>query len=101
VATEEIQPTTINAIQGMVPKAYALLAGMQFDLFTALQDGPLSVDELARTVGGDRRRLSALLYYLVPPRRVYGDPESTPGQSSVTTSSVQLGISKLFSAIMN
>lgn len=65
MSAEPIQPTTIQALLDPVPKAYALLAGLQLDLFTALQDGPRRMDELARVVGGDSRRLSALLYFLV------------------------------------
>lgn len=60
-----MQPTTIEGILGPVPKAYALIAGLQLDVFSMLQNGPLPVDELARAVGGEPNRLSSLLYYLV------------------------------------
>jgi SAM-dependent methyltransferase len=65
MAVGEIQPKTIEAITGSVDKAYALLAGLKLDLFTALQDGPLTTAELAGVVQGDPRRLSGLLYFLV------------------------------------
>jgi len=65
MADEPDQPTTINAIVDQVPKAYALLAGLKLDLFTALRDGPLTAGELARAVGGEPRRLGSLLSYLV------------------------------------
>lgn len=65
MASDQVQPTTIDAITGAVSKAYALLAGLQLDLFTALRDGPLTARELAPVVGGEPRRLAALLSYLV------------------------------------
>src|SRR5262249_29263870 len=66
IATETIQPTTIQNLQGMLHKAYAYLAGAQLDVSTALADGPLTVEEVARAIGCDPRRLSGLLSYLVP-----------------------------------
>jgi hypothetical protein len=65
MATEEVQPTTIDSLFNAVPGAYALHAGLQLDVFTALASGPLSAVELAPIVNGDPRRLSGLLYYLV------------------------------------
>jgi hypothetical protein len=67
MATESIQPATIQGIlgTGVVQKAYALIAALQLDVFSALQDRPRSVDELAPVVGGEPGRLASLLYYLV------------------------------------
>jgi SAM-dependent methyltransferase len=65
LASEPIQPTTIQALLDPVPKAYALLTGMQLDLFTALHDGPLTIDDLADAVRGDVDRLSRLVFFLV------------------------------------
>jgi hypothetical protein len=64
MTNETVQPTTIQAITGSIPKGYALLAGMQLDLFTALHDGPRTLDQLAVTVEGEPRRLGGLLFYL-------------------------------------
>jgi hypothetical protein len=66
MASETIQPTTIQNLQSMLHKAYAFLAGAQLDVFTALADGPLTVEEVARAIGCEPRRLSGLLSYLVP-----------------------------------
>jgi hypothetical protein len=43
----------------------AMLAGMKLDLFTPLNDGPLSAEALAEVLGVDSDRLSQLLYALV------------------------------------
>jgi 3-hydroxy-5-methyl-1-naphthoate 3-O-methyltransferase len=64
VVTEPVQPVTIQAITAPVSKAYALLAGLQLGLFTALEDGPRTLDQLAAAVGGEPRRLRGLLFYL-------------------------------------
>jgi SAM-dependent methyltransferase len=66
MTAEDIQPTTIQALMGAVPKAYALLAALQLGVFAALADGPLTAEEVSRRVGGDPRRLRSLLYYLIP-----------------------------------
>ena len=60
-----VQPTTINRLRLGVPIGYAMLAGMQLDLFTALKDGPLTSEQVAATLGLSADKLSALLYALV------------------------------------
>jgi len=59
-----VEPTTIQAIAGGVSPAYALLAGMQLGVFTALAGRPMGHDELGRVLGVDARRLRLLLYAL-------------------------------------
>jgi hypothetical protein len=61
----QVQLTTIQAITGSIPKGYALLAGMQLGLFTALHDRPRTLDQLAAAIRCEPRRLSGLLFYLV------------------------------------
>lgn len=60
------QPTTIQGLNRAVRSAFALLAGMQLDLFTPLRDGPLSGVALAGELGVDADKLLLLLYALVP-----------------------------------
>ncbi|MGD9891438.1 MAG: methyltransferase dimerization domain-containing protein [Dehalococcoidia bacterium] len=62
---EPIQPATIQSITGAIPEGYALLAGLQLDLFTVLHDAPRTLDQLAAEIGCEPRRLGGLLYYLV------------------------------------
>ena len=59
------QPEIINGLRLGVPLGYALLAGMQLDVFTALKDGPRTADQLAASLAADAARLRALLYALV------------------------------------
>jgi ubiquinone/menaquinone biosynthesis C-methylase UbiE len=66
MASEPIQPTTIQNLHDSFHKSQAFLAGCQLDVFTALHETPLTADELAERLGCDPRRLSRLLYYLVP-----------------------------------
>ena len=59
-------PTDSNfpILEAVFP-AYALLAGMQLDVFTALKDGPSTAEEIAMATGLDADRLERLLYALV------------------------------------
>jgi hypothetical protein len=59
------QPERITQIGETVPDYFALLAGMQLDLFTPLEDGPLTAAELAIALQADAGKLSLLLYTLV------------------------------------
>src|SRR5688572_25467070 len=56
---------TINRLAGAVHASFAMLAGMQLDLFTPLKDGPLEVEQLATTLGVDVSKLRPVLYLLV------------------------------------
>src|SRR6516162_7688747 len=44
--------------------SFAMLAGMELDLFTQLKDGPLSTEDIARAVGTDRAKTAPLLHAL-------------------------------------
>lgn len=59
------QPKTIARLLDTVYPSFALLAGMELDLFTALKNGPLSVEYLADRLGVPGNKLSPLLYELV------------------------------------
>ena len=51
-------------LQGVYP-SFALLAGLELDLFTSLAEGPATTDELAGRLGVDATRLELLLNALV------------------------------------
>jgi cyclopropane fatty-acyl-phospholipid synthase-like methyltransferase len=59
------QAQTINRLNDAVYSSFALLAGMQLDLFTPLKDGPLDVEDLAQMLEVERSKLGPLLYALV------------------------------------
>ena len=60
-----LKPTTINRnVFGVFP-SFAMLAGMQLDVFTPLQDGPMDAKALADALGVQEDKLSPLLYLLV------------------------------------
>jgi SAM-dependent methyltransferase len=60
-----LRPDTIQALRWGADAAFAMLAGMQLDLFTALQDGAQTPPQLAATLGVGADRLRLLLYALV------------------------------------
>ena len=45
--------------------SFALLAGMQLDLFTPLKDGPMNAEQIAATISVGSAKLKPLLYALV------------------------------------
>lgn len=59
------RPDTFNRHLANVYPAFAMLAGMQLELFTPLADGPLNVDELAARLDVAPSKLRPLLYALV------------------------------------
>ncbi len=59
------RPQTIEKLVGAVYPSFALLAGMQLDVFTPLKDGPLSAEHLAQALGVQPAKLRRLLYALV------------------------------------
>jgi O-methyltransferase/methyltransferase family protein len=59
------EPTTIRNVQRGVFPAFALLAGMQLELFTALAEGPASAAQAAQRLGVREQKLAPLLYALV------------------------------------
>jgi hypothetical protein len=58
-------PTTIETLADAVYPSFAMLAGMELDLFTPLKDGPLTAEEIARAAGTDRAKTAPLLHALV------------------------------------
>ena len=59
------RPETIEKLSNAVYPSFAMLAGMQLDLFTPLKDGPLTAAQLANTLGVRADKLQPLLYALV------------------------------------
>jgi hypothetical protein len=59
------RPETIEKLANGVYPAFAMLAGMQLDLFTPLKDGPMYAAQLAETLGVGSAKLQPLLYALV------------------------------------
>lgn len=57
------QPVTINRLLNVYP-SFALLAGLQLDVFTLLSAGPLSAAQLSASLRVDSRRLRPLLHAL-------------------------------------
>jgi hypothetical protein len=59
------QPETINKLRFAADAAFAMLAGMQLDVFTPLKPGPRTAEEIAQAIGVGAARLRLLLYCLV------------------------------------
>jgi hypothetical protein len=55
----------VNNLRFGVDAAFAMLAGMQLDLFTPLREGPKTAEEIARAISVGPGRLRLLLYGLV------------------------------------
>lgn len=60
-----LQPETIQKLGSAAYPAFAMIAGMQLDLFTPLAAGPKEPGQLALELGADPARLAPLLYALV------------------------------------
>jgi hypothetical protein len=58
-------PTRIRALQAAIAPAFALHAGIELGLFSALGDEELPGDEIARRLGLESGRVERLLYALV------------------------------------
>jgi SAM-dependent methyltransferase len=56
---------TVNKLRFAADAAFAMLAGMQLDLFTPLKDGPMTSEQIAAALGVGPARLRLLLYCLV------------------------------------
>ena len=68
MASATLKRSEINPIEKIVTSVYppfALLAGMQLDLFTALKEGPLNAEQIAAKIGVGSNKLKVLLYALV------------------------------------
>jgi hypothetical protein len=59
------RPDTVNKLRFTADAAFAMLAGMQLDLFTPLHGGPMTAEEIANAIGVGPGRLRLLLYSLV------------------------------------
>jgi len=59
------RPDTVNKLRSGADAAFAMLAGMQLDVFTPLKDGPLTTEQIADAIGVGPTRLRLLLYSLV------------------------------------
>jgi SAM-dependent methyltransferase len=59
------QPAVINRLLDAVYPSFAMLAGIELDLFTPLKDGPLTLEQLASATGVQAVKLRPLLYALV------------------------------------
>ena len=64
-ATDSPADNPIERIATSVYPAFALLAGMQLDLFTSLKDGPLDAEKVASKIDANADKLKVLLYSLV------------------------------------
>src|SRR5262245_65888828 len=58
-------PKTIETLADAVYPSFAMLAGMELDLFTPLKDGPLTAEQLAQAAGTDWAKTAPLLHALV------------------------------------
>ena len=59
------RPDTVNKLRCAADAAFAILAGMQLELFTPLKGGPKSAEDIAHAIGVGPARLRLLLYSLV------------------------------------
>lgn len=59
------KPETIDRLSAAVYPSFAMVAGMQLDVFTPLKDGPMAGAEIADAIGVRPDKLSLLLYALV------------------------------------
>jgi hypothetical protein len=59
------RPDTVNKLRSAADAAFAMLAGMQLELFTPLKAGPKTAEDIAHTMGVGPTRLRLLLYSLV------------------------------------
>jgi cyclopropane fatty-acyl-phospholipid synthase-like methyltransferase len=58
------RPDTVNKLRFAADSAFAMLAGMQLDVFTPLKGGPQTADDIARAIGVAPTRLRLVLYSL-------------------------------------
>ena len=59
------KPETIDKLTRAAYPAFAMLAGMQLDVFTPLSNGPKTIAEVAKGLGVLPLKLQPLLYALV------------------------------------
>jgi DNA-binding IscR family transcriptional regulator len=59
------RPDTVNKLTFAAVAAFAMLAGMQLDIFTPLQRVPMNAKDIAHAIGVGPAGLRLLLYSLV------------------------------------
>ncbi len=59
------RPETVNKLRAAADAAFAMLAGVQLDVFTPLKGGPMTAEQIASAIGVGPTRLRLLLYALV------------------------------------
>ncbi len=64
--SEPLRPETIERLRHAVNPSYALLAGIQLGVFTALKQGAATAADIAKGLGVHAGKLEVLLYALVP-----------------------------------
>jgi len=62
---QSVTPSTINKLRDEVALSFAMLAGMQLDLFSPLENGPMSLEQLAEALDVRPIKLRPLAYALV------------------------------------
>jgi predicted O-methyltransferase YrrM len=68
-----LRPQTVERLAMAVYPSFAMLAGMELDVFTTLKDGPLTAEQVAAALGIDPARVKPLLYALVATGLLSGD----------------------------
>jgi SAM-dependent methyltransferase len=63
--TPTLRPDTIDKLRFSADAAFAMLAGIQLDVFTPLKDGPMTAEAIAAAIHVGSRRLRLVLYCLV------------------------------------
>ena len=61
----DVRADTISKLRFAADAAFAMLAGMQLDVFTPLKGGAMTAEEIASAMGVRSGRLRLLLYSLV------------------------------------
>ena len=51
MASPEPRPDTINALRYGADASFAMLVGIQLDVFTSLQNGPMTAEQIANATG--------------------------------------------------
>ena len=62
---QSVTPSTINKLRDEAALSFAMLAGMQLELFSPLENGPMSLEELAAALDVRALKLRPLAYALV------------------------------------
>jgi len=65
MTSPEPRPETIQKLGNAPYAAFAMIAGMQLELFTPLGAGPMRAEQLAEALGVGAAKLTPLLYALV------------------------------------